>query len=176
MEDDNEKLVALSVSGRWRLIFSKSFFVVIVAILGALVALTTIDGWTAKLFDGVRGAACDANTSTLEEYRRCRDRGRIELNQFEPGSGFLFGTAYAQTTTPVTNAPLSQNASQNVQRREYIKDLIVGGTFGGIFIFFFWCIFAVSFSKSSRVVSFALDSMKVLSGFFIGTVTGFISP
>lgn len=171
MEDDNDKLVELSAPGRWRLILSKSFFAVFAAILGIILSVASIDVWASKLFDGVRGVVCDANTLTLEEFDRCFEHGG-----FESGSGFLVGTAYAQTSTPATNTPPSQNAPQNTQRREYLKDLIVGGTFGGIFIFFFWCIFAVSFSKTSRVVSFALDSMKVLSGFFIGTVTGFISP
>lgn len=174
MNGDDEKLVPLTLVERWRTIFKKSGFAVVIAVASALAAFGSLNDWVDKLYDGIRGASCDARTSTLEEFDRCISSGATEINNNIEERFFLFGAAIAQTTAvPAATKPPT---STQTARREYMKDLIIGGAFIGIFLFFAWCILAISFSKKSRVVSFALDSMKVLSGFFLGTVTGFISP
>jgi len=68
------------------------------------------------------------------------------------------------------SAPAGELVIAALSRREYL----VMWMFFSLSILFFWCIWAISKSPSAATITLAKDLLKTLSGFFIGTITGFM--
>ena len=78
--------------------------------------------------------------------------------------GILISSAYASDVVSTVSADSSA----------LLKQVIVGGCFTFISIFFGWCLFAISTSDKPDTISFSLESIKTLTGFYIGALTGFL--
>ncbi|MCP5094080.1 MAG: hypothetical protein GY943_00855 [Chloroflexi bacterium] len=81
----------------------------------------------------------------------------------------ITGTAFA-----ADNTPLDANDDADKKFSKLVKDMMLGAVFVLIFIYFLWSLATVTFSNRRKTVEFAFESLKTLSGFFIGALTGFM--
>ena len=69
-------------------------------------------------------------------------------------------------------------AAEEVTKMAYspeIKSLMILGVFATVFLFFVWSLGVVMFSRHAETRSFALDTLKTLTGFYIGIATTFLA-
>jgi len=55
-----------------------------------------------------------------------------------------------------------------------LKSAILSGIFVALFILFLWALYTLSKSTNTKAIDAAVDAVKMLAGFFIGALTGFL--
>jgi hypothetical protein len=68
----------------------------------------------------------------------------------------------------------SSAIAQPSDPRNQLRPYIIGCFLLSLFICFLVCLFILLYSKDKDKVTFAADAIKTLTGFFIGSITGYL--
>lgn len=145
---------------RWTVILQKKWFIVIAAAVAAGAATASLSDAILYVRNLIFAIECDFNVS-MQEYIECERQNNGSLIN-------LVGSAYAQT------AEVTDGIGGGAEFEVILKQGIIGGIFIVVVIFFLWCLWAISFSKKTKTISFSFESLKLLAGFFVGALTGFL--
>lgn len=90
---------------------------------------------------------------------------------------YLFlGRAWAHELLSITSVAFAQEVdAARLPGETEMKIILIGGMFVIIFLFFLWSLYTVSYSRSFAAIEIAKEGTKLVSGFAVGAVTGFMA-
>jgi hypothetical protein len=129
---------------RVRLIKERNIILLIVQVLGGISGLILVSLFFSETIEKLFGI-------TLP----------FKVNELNP----LISLAYAETASRTQDAPV---------HAALLKSIILSGICVALFIWFVWSLVTLYRSPNADAVGVATESTKLLGGFFIGALTGFL--